>query len=178
MELQWLHTLKTHPVSIRMGLKNGILCWRCERGSVLTMHEVGLMKNFVLQVNRSWISARPNIVPQVPAQVLVHHGEHEEHVLVHVVPDRLGVISLLQGSYHQVGGVGGPGEGGWVKAGARIERTLNVCLSLSLSAGAEKKSRVSLCLFSSSFPCVAAHHGHLEAQTQRVLLSLTLLMCA
>lgn len=65
------------------------------------MHEVGFYKHIILWVNLSRVRARLNIVFQVPAQVLVHHSEHEEHILVHIVPDGLRLISLLQGSYRQ-----------------------------------------------------------------------------
>lgn len=83
------------------------------------MHEVGLLEHRVLAIDSGRVRARLNVVLQVPAQVLVHHGEHEEHVLVHIVPDGLGLIRLLQGSYRQ---------GEIVSSSPAREKTSCVCI--------------------------------------------------
>ena len=67
------------------------------------MHQVGLHKVRVFWVDPTWIGALLNVLVCVPAQVFVHHVEHQEHVLVHVVSRGLGkrldlIVGLLQDS--------------------------------------------------------------------------------
>lgn len=53
----------------------------------LTMHQVRLVKFWVIWVNSIWIRAALYVVLQVPTQVLIHHTEHQEDILVHIVAD-------------------------------------------------------------------------------------------
>lgn len=61
-----------------------------------TVHLVRLHKVLVLQVHARGVGTEnPDVLLQVPAEVLVYNAEQEKEVVVHVDPLQLGVASRL-----------------------------------------------------------------------------------